>query len=128
MESSENLAKRQGLEHYLDKPAALNDTIFNLLLLQETIQLEQARKMKVNAVHISVRRPVTGKFTASCSGQGKYRYAVEMALKASTSTVAVFQRSLFTGMLRNMGIPEDSISEFCDSMALDDDTHCTDQD
>ncbi len=127
MESSESLAKRQGLENYLDKPAELNDTIFNLLLLQETIQLEQARKVKANAVNISIRRPVTGKFIASCSGQGKYRYAVEMAMKASTFTVAVFQRSLFIGILRNMGIPEDSISEFCDSMALDDDTHCTDQ-
>ncbi len=127
MESSESLAKKHGLGHYLQKPAELNDAIFNLLLLQETIQLERSRMMKINAVNISVRRPVTGKFIATCSGQEKYRYAVETALKASTFTVAVFQRSLFINMLRNMGIPEDAISDFCESIALDDDTHCIDQ-
>lgn len=126
MESSESLAKRHGLEHYLQKPAELNDEIFTLLLLQETMQLERTRTMKKNAVNISVRRPVTGKFIATCSGKEKYRYAVETALKASTFTVAVFQRSLFISMLRNMGIPEESISDFCDSIVLDDDTHCID--
>jgi hypothetical protein len=127
MESSESLAKKHGLEHYLQKPAQLNDAIFNLLLLQETMQLEQSRVMKINAVNISVRRPVTGKFVATCSGQEKYRYAVETALKASTFTVAVFQRSLFINILRNMGVPEGSISDFSDSITLDDDTHCIDQ-
>jgi hypothetical protein len=91
------------------------------------MQLEQSRVMKINAVNISVRRPVTGKFVATCSGQEKYRYAVETALKASTFTVAVFQRSLFINILRNMGVPEGSISDFSDSITLDDDTHCIDQ-
>jgi hypothetical protein len=127
MESSESLAQRHGFEHYLEKPAELNDAIFSLLLLQETMQLERTRMVKINAVNISVRRPVTGKFIATCAGQEKYRYAVETALKASTFTVAVFQRSLFINILRNMGIPEDSISEFCNSIAIDDNTHCIDQ-
>ncbi len=127
METSKSLARRKGLEHYLDKPAEMNDKILDLLLLQETMQLEQRLKMKASAVDISIKRQVIGRFIAACSGQGKYRYAVEMALQASTFTVAVFQRSLFISVLRNMGIPEDSISEFCNSLVLDDDTHCIDQ-
>jgi len=127
MHTSAVVAKKYGLEQYLDMPDELNDAIFRLLLLQETIQIEHARKMKVNASNIFVRRPVTGKFIASCSGNAKYRYAVETALKASTSTIAVFQRSRFIRVLLNMGIPNDSITEFCNSIVIDDDTHCIDQ-
>jgi hypothetical protein len=47
METAAEFAKKYGLEQYLDKPDDLNDAIFNLMLLQETVQLEQARKMKI---------------------------------------------------------------------------------
>ncbi len=131
METAADLAKQYGLESYLDKPAELNDSIFNLMLLQETIQLEQARKKMddhADAAPISVKRIAHGKFVAVCRGEGTYRYAVEMALKAGTTVIAVFQRGRFVRVLRSMGVPEDKISEYCDSVTIDDDTHCIDQD
>ncbi len=131
METAADLAKRYGLESYLDRPAELNDAILNLLLLQETMQLEQARKKKDDHSHaaaISVKRIAHGKFVAACSGEGTYRYAVETALKAGTTVIAVFHRGRFVRVLRSMGVPEDKIAEYCDSMTIDDDTHCIDQD
>ena len=130
MYTSAGLAKKYNLEFYLDKPAELNQTILNLMLLQEAIQLEHARKKKhedAEAAFISIRRIAYGKFMASCSGSEMYRYAVETALKAATDTVAVFQRNRFVRALRSMGVPEDKISEFCETVTLDDDTHCIDQ-
>lgn len=126
MESAQSYAREQGLEHYLDKPDVLNDMIFRLMLLQETIQIEQAQKMKLGAKTITAMRAVHGKFIAACKGDEKYRYAVETALRASTATVAVFQRSRFLHTLRSMGVPEDKIREFCDTLVIDDDTHCID--
>jgi len=126
MESSQTLARKQGLEHYLDKPDELNDMIFKLMLLQETIQIEQAQKMKLDAKTITARRTVHGKFVAACKGDEKYRYAVETALRTSTAIVAVFQRSRFIQTLRSMGLPEEKISEFCSTLVIDDDTHCID--
>lgn len=131
METAADLAKKYGLERYLDKPAELNDAIFNLMLLQETMQLEQARKKKADrpdAVTISAKRPAHGKFVAACSGDVTYRYAVETALKAGTTVIAVFQRSRFVRVLRSMGVPEDRIAVYCESVTIDDDTHCSDQD
>jgi hypothetical protein len=130
METAADLAKKYGLEQYLDKPAELNDAIFNLMLLQETIQLEQARKKKrdgPDAAAISTKRIAHGKFVAACSGDGNYRYAVETALKAGTTIIALFQRGRFVRMLRSMGVPEDKIAEFCDTVTISDDTHCIDQ-
>ncbi len=127
METALELAKKYGLEHYLDKPAELNDAIFNLMLLQETIQIEQARKMKVGAVTITAKRSAHGMFIAACSGDKTYRYAAETAIKAETTVVAVFQRKRFVGVLRSMGVPEDKIAEFCDSVVIDDNTLCFDQ-
>jgi hypothetical protein len=127
METAAELAKKYGLEHYLDQPAELNDAIFNLMLLQETIQVEQARKMKVGAAIVTAKRSANGIFTAACSGDKAYRYAAETALKAGTTVVAVFQRKRFVGVLRSMGVPEDKISEFCDSVVIDDNTLCFDE-
>jgi hypothetical protein len=127
METAAELAKKYGLEQYLDKPAELNDAIFNLMLLQETIQAEQARKMKVGAATVTVKRSANGIFMAACSGDRTYRYAVETALKAGTTVVAVFQRKRFIGVLRSMGAPEDKIAEFCDSVVIDDNTLCFDE-
>lgn len=127
METAAELAKKFGLERYLDKPVELNDAIFNLMLLQETNQLEQARKMKVGATAIAARRSAHGTFIVSCSGDKTYRYAVETALKAGTSVIAVFQRRRFIGVLRSMGVPEDKIAEFCDSVVIDDNTLCFDE-
>jgi len=127
MHTSTGIAKKYGLEQYLDKPAEMNDAIFRLLLLQETSQVEQARKRKANTSEIIVKRPVAGKFVASCCGDAMYRYAVEMALKASTQTIAVFHRSRFVSVLQSMGIPNDSITQFCNSIVIDDDTRCIDQ-
>ncbi len=128
METAADLAKKFGLEYYLDKPGLLNDAIFSLLLLQESLQLERAKKIKPSEGGvISVKRPVHGKFIAACTGDGTYRYAVETALQASTFTVAVFQRRRFIGVLRSMGIPEEKIAAFCDSVMVDDDTHCSDR-
>jgi hypothetical protein len=127
METAVELAKKFDLEYYLDKPSELNDAIFNLMLLQETLQMEQARKMKVNARTISIKRTALGKFVATCTGDVTYRYAVETALKAGTAIVPVFQRSRFVKMLRSMGVPEDRIAEYCDSVTVDDDTHCMDR-
>jgi hypothetical protein len=110
MHSAAAIEKKYGLEKYPDKPAELNDGIFHLLLLQEATQKEQVRKRKVNAINISVKRSVSGKFIAACLGNAKYRYAVETALKASTCAVAVFQRSRFIHVLHDMGIPDESIT------------------
>ncbi len=123
------LAKKYGFEHFLDKPDELNRTIFNLMLLQETIQMEQTREKRRNSTGdetISVRRIATGKFVVGAMGDGRYRYAVETCLKASTDVLAVFQRARFITMLRKVGVPEDIISTLCDSISIDDDTHCMD--
>jgi hypothetical protein len=131
MHTSAALAKKLGLEHYLDKPAELNRAIFNLMLLQETIQLEQARKKRrdcPDSEAITVRRIATGKFTAGAMGDAKFRYAVETALKASTDILAVFQRARFVNMLRNIGMPDDVIDSLCDTVSIDDNTHCGDPD
>lgn len=131
MSTSSALAKKYGFESYLDKPAELNSAIFNLLLLQETIQLEKFQKNKARKPDsnvISVRRIAYGKFTVSCSGDERYRYAVETAMKASTDTISMFQRARFVAVLKSMGLPEEKIAEFCETVTLDDDTHCMDQD
>jgi hypothetical protein len=130
MHTAEGLAKKHGLEHYLDKPTELNEAIFNLMLLQETIQLEKARMARrdnTGAVAISTRRSASGSFVAVCSGDAKYRYAVETALRAGTAVVAVFLRGRFSGILRGMGVPEDRVMEFADSVTIADDTVCLDQ-
>lgn len=131
MDSAADLAKRHGLEKYLDKPAELNDAIFNLMLLQETMQIEQAQRLKIRGSDtgtITSKRSVHGKFIAGCTGDKQYRYAVETALRASTAIIAVFQRGLFISMLKRMGIPEDRIAQYCDSVIISDDTHCSDMD
>jgi hypothetical protein len=131
MESAADMAKRHGLEKYLDKPAELNDAIFNLMLLQETVQIEQAQRLKIRPAGtetILSKRSVHGKFIAGCTGDKQYGYAVETALRAATTVVAVFQRGLFISMLERMGIPEDRISQYCDSVIISDDTHCSDRD
>ncbi len=130
MHTAAGLAKKLGLESYLDKPRELNEMIFNLMLLQETIQLEHARKSKrerPDAAVTTVKKSAYGKFIAGCSGDKQYRYAVETALKASTEVIAVFQRKRFVKLLASMGVPQDKIEECADSVALDDDTHALDQ-
>lgn len=122
------LAKQYGLEHYLVKPEELNETIFRLLLLQETVQLEQARRKGIppDSV-ITVKRKAAGRFSATCRGDGRYRYAAETALKQATAVIPVFQRGRFIISLRSMGIPEDVISAFSNSVTIEDDTICIDQ-
>jgi hypothetical protein len=130
MYTSAGLAKKYGLEHYLDKPAELNDAIIKLMLLQETMQLERARKKKredPGRGTVAVKRIAYGKFIASCSADQKFRYGVETAFKASTDIVAVFQWGRFVKALRSMGIPEEEIEEYSQSVSLEDDTHCIDQ-
>jgi hypothetical protein len=130
MENAIDLAKKYGLEHYLDKPAELNDAIFHLLLLQETIQIEKSRNLafrKSTVETISLKRTVHGAFIAACTGDRTYRYAVETALKAGTAVLAVFQRGRFSNVLRSMGVPEEKIAEYGDSIIIDDNTHCIDQ-
>lgn len=130
MGNAVDLAKKYDLEHYLDKPAELNETILRLLLLQETIQIEQSQKLKFrksNAETISAKRSVHGSFIAACTGDRTYRYAVETALKAGTTILSVFQRSRFVNVLRSMGVPEEKIVECVDSIIIDDNTHCVDQ-
>jgi hypothetical protein len=105
----------------------LNDAIFHLLLLQETTQFEQTRKMKVGAAAIAAKRAAYGTFFVACSGDKTYRYAAETALKAGTTVIAVFQRRRFIGVLRSMGVPEDKIVEFCDNVVIDDNTLCFDE-
>lgn len=131
METAADLAKRHGLEKYLDRPDELNDAIFNLMLLQETMQLEQAQRLKVRDAGtgtITSKRSVHGKFIAGCTGEKQYRYAVETALRASTAIIAVFQRRLFISMLNRMAVPEDRIAQYCDTIIISDDTHCSDMD
>ncbi len=43
METASYFAKKHGLEAYLEKPAELNELIFKLLVLEETLQMELAR-------------------------------------------------------------------------------------
>ncbi len=129
MHTPEGLAKKYNLERYLENPGELNEAIFNLMLLQETVQLEQARKRKRDQPDdavISAKRSVLGNFTAACTGEGKYRYAVETALKAGTMVLAVFQRSRFIQVLRSMGVSEDKIAAFCSTVTIDDNTRCVD--
>ncbi len=131
MYTSSGLAKKYGLEQYLDKPVELNDAIFNLMLLQETIQMERAQKKKSDGSAgsiIAVKRVAHGNFIAACSGDEKYRHAVETALKASTNILAVIQRNRFAKILRSMGVPEEKNADFCDTIMIDDNTHCIDQD
>lgn len=130
MHTAAGLAKKFGLEGYLGKPAELNAAIFNLMLLQETIQLEHERKSRRDSPQsgsAAVKRIAYGKFIASCRGDERYRYAVETALKASTDILAVFQRDKFLKVLNSMGVPEDQAAAFCDTVVIDDDTHCIDQ-
>jgi hypothetical protein len=127
METAAELAKKFGLERYLDKPDELNDAIFHLMLLQETIQFERSRMMNVGAVAITASRSAAGAFIVACSGDKIYRYPVETALKAGTTVVAVFQRRRFISVLRSMGVPEDKIAEFCDNVVIDDNTLCFDE-
>lgn len=130
MHTASGLAKKHGLEKYLDRPQELNELIFDLLLLQETLQLGHARRTKRDhprAVVITVKRSAYGKFIAACSGDETYRYAVETALKASTEVLSVFQRSRFTHLLRSMGVPDAKVEEYADTLVLDDDTHCADR-
>ena len=126
METAAELAKKYGVERYLDKPAELNEAIFNLMLLQETLQFEQARRMQVGSAAVSIKRSAQGSFIAACSGDKAYRYAAETALKAGTTVLAVFQRKRFIGVLRGMGVPEEKITELCDSVVIDDNTLCFD--
>jgi hypothetical protein len=126
--SASILAKQYRLEHYLGKPEELNETIFRLLLLQETLQLEQARKKESPAENvITVTRKAAGKFSATCRGDARYRYAAETALKQATATIPVFQRVRFILTLRSMGVPESIISDFSNSVTMEDDTVCIDQ-
>ncbi len=129
MESASYFAKKHGLEPYLEKPDELNEMILKLLILQETMQAEAGRKtgsQEPGREPILVRRSSGGKFTARCSGDAAYRYAVETALKGSTALVPLFQRGRFISLLRKMGIPEDRIAEYSATVALDDDTLCID--
>ncbi|HTG02270.1 MAG TPA: hypothetical protein VK654_16940 [Nitrospirota bacterium] len=126
MESSKELARRFGLERYLYEPDALNEMIFKLMMLQETIQMEAAQKVKLHAKNVIVKRSVHGKYVAHCRGDGKYRYAVETALRASTTVIPVFQRSRFVRMLCDMGLSDGIRAEYCDTLVIDDDTHCFD--
>jgi hypothetical protein len=129
METAACFARKHGLEQYLDKPAELNETILRLLVLQEALHGEQARKAagaRPGDAAIAVRRKAIGAFTVRCSGDQAYRYAVETALKGSTATVALFQRGRFFTLLRQLGVPDERISAFCKSIIVDDNTHCFD--
>lgn len=130
METALDFAKKHGLESYLERPAELNELIFKLLVLQETMQQEEVRKISAqrDLKPITVKRSVAGAFTAQCCGEGAYRYAVETALLGSTATVPVFQRGRFINMLKNMGVPEKLISQYADTVVIDDRTHCFDPD
>jgi hypothetical protein len=130
MESVSVFAKKHGLEQYLDKPDELNEMILKLLVLQEAMQAEAERTMRAEGPGkkiISIRRTAGGKFTARCSGDGAYGYAVATALQGSTSLVPLFQRGRFVSLLRKMGVPEDRIAEYSSGVALHDDTVCIDQ-
>jgi len=130
MESASFFAKKHGLEQYLDNPDALNEMLLKLMVLQEALQTEAARKNRAGEggrETIAVRRGAAGKFTARCNGDPAYRYAVLTALQGSTALVPIFQRRRFISLLKQMGIPEEKINEYCSSVMLDDDTHCIDQ-
>jgi hypothetical protein len=129
METASYFAKKHGLESFLDRPAELNALIFKLLVLQETLHAEQARKRErseATARPISVRRIVQGKFTALCAGDPAYRYAVETALRSATVVAPLFRFGRFVNALRSMGVPEERIREYSDSIMLSDDTLCID--
>jgi hypothetical protein len=130
MESASYFAKKHGLEKYLDKPDELNELILKLMVLQETLQAEGARKNRAGEQGreaILVRRTAAGKFTARCSGDAAYRYAVTTALQGSTALVPIFQRGRFISLLKKMGVPEERIAEYSSTMVVDDDTLCIDQ-
>ena len=129
METASYFARKHRLEHYLDDPALLNETILRLLVLQEAMQNEGHRKgggERAGSGTISVRRSVAGAFTARCCGDPSYRYAVETALRASTASVPLFQRGRFTDLLTSRGVPGDRIAAYAGTLALSDDTHCVD--
>lgn len=130
MESASYFAKKHGLEQYLEKPDELNDMILKLMVLQEAMQAEESRKKRTEGQEretIAVRRTAAGKFTARCTGDAAYRYAVVTALQGTTALVPLFQRGRFISLLRKMGIPEERIAEYCATVVLDDDTLCIDQ-
>ncbi len=130
MESASVFAKKHGLERYLDRPDELNEQILKLLILQESMQAESERKARTKdpgRQAIAVRRTAGGKFTARCLGEGTYRYAVVTALQGSTALVPLFQQGRFVSLLRQMGVPEDRIAQYCATVTLHDDTVCIDQ-
>jgi hypothetical protein len=129
METAAYFARKHGLERYLDDPAGLNEMILKLMVLQETIQVERDRRTPQGLPEngsLVVRRKAIGSFTARCSCDPAYRYAVETALKGSTATTALFQRGRFVALLRQMGLPERQIEGACANIVIDDDTHCFD--
>jgi hypothetical protein len=129
METAAYFARKHGLEEYLDRPSQLNEMILKVLVLQEAMQREQARKAAANPSGrnaFTVRRKTIGSFTARCTGDPAYGYAAETALKGSTATVPLFQRGRFVALLRQMGVPEQAIEELCSTVVLEDDTHCFD--
>jgi hypothetical protein len=48
-------------------------------------------------------------------------------LKQATATIPVFQRGRFIITLRSMGVPENIISDFSNSVTMEDDSVCIDQ-
>lgn len=129
METAAYFARKHGLEQYLDMPEELNEMILKLLVLQESLQHEQARK--ANAVPdgcsvVDVRRKMGGRFSVRCTGATAYRYAVETALRESTFAVPLFQQGRFAALLRQMGVPDERIAEFCATVVVDDDIHSID--
>ena len=129
METAAYFARKHGLEGYLERPAELNEMILRLMVLQEAMQREQARKADHELSGrgaVTVRRKTIGSFTVRCMGDPAYGYAAETALKESTATVALFQRGRFVSLLRRMGVPAERIEELCASVVIDDDTHCFD--
>lgn len=129
METAAEMAKRFGLEQYLDRPAELNELILRLLLLQETMQFEAGARLRNSADAggaISVRREAAGKFVVHCQGDPAYRYAVETALKGATSLIPCFHLKRFSGLLARMGVPPEQAARFCATAAVSDDTLCID--
>jgi hypothetical protein len=129
METASVFARKHGLERFLDDPGLLNDMILRLLVLQELMQNEAARRRPHDGGEgdiIAVRRAAGGAFTALCAGDAAYRYAVVTALRAATATVPLFQRGRFRDLLREMGVPDGAIGGYCSTIQISDDTHCID--